>query len=68
NYYLAGVHVPHDVRQAAFHFQRGAELGEARAQYKLGTLYQQGAGVARDAERAADWFRRAYETLERRFR
>lgn len=36
-----------------------AEAGEARAQYHLGALYEEGHGVKRNAATAAGWYRRA---------
>ena len=42
-------------------FSRAADLGEAEAQYNLGTMFLSGVGVARDRERARECFRRAAE-------
>ncbi len=36
-----------------------AEGGDSQAQYALGRLYQQGRGVARDAQAAAGWYAKA---------
>lgn len=36
-----------------------AELGEARAQYRLADLYETGLGVARDFHEASKWYRQA---------
>ena len=38
-----------------------AEQGEARAQYKLGVMYDWGYGVTKDYGQAARWYRRAAE-------
>ena len=38
-----------------------AHAGDARAQNHLGTLYEDGEGVARDFDRAAFWYRKAAE-------
>ncbi|MFV1973112.1 MAG: tetratricopeptide repeat protein [Thiohalobacterales bacterium] len=38
-----------------------AELGDVEAQYNLGVMYDEGAGVDRDLASAADWYRRAAE-------
>jgi TPR repeat protein len=38
-----------------------AELGDAEAQYNLGVMYDEGAGVDRDLPLAAQWYRRAAE-------
>ncbi|MCD8303844.1 MAG: sel1 repeat family protein [Prevotellaceae bacterium] len=42
-------------------FRRGAENGEAKAQYCLGLSYEIGDGVGRDFEEAAKWYRKAAE-------
>jgi hypothetical protein len=36
-----------------------AELGDAEAQFNLGVLYDEGAGVERNLATAADWYRKA---------
>lgn len=38
-----------------------AELGDAEAQFNLGVLYDEGAGVVRNLATAADWYRKAAE-------
>jgi TPR repeat protein len=38
-----------------------AELGDVEAQFNLGVMYDQGAGVDRNLEKAADWYRKAAE-------
>ena len=38
-----------------------AELGDAEAQYNLGVLYDEGAGVEKDLASAAGWYRKAAE-------
>jgi TPR repeat protein len=38
-----------------------AELGDAEAQFNLGVLYDEGAGVERNLTTAADWYRKAAE-------
>jgi len=38
-----------------------AELGDAEAQYNLGVMYDQGASVDRDLDKAASWYRKAAE-------
>ena len=38
-----------------------AELGDAEAQFNLGVLYDEGAGVERNLATAADWYRKAAE-------
>jgi hypothetical protein len=41
-----------------------AQQGDARAQYNLGVLYLQGAGVPQDVRQAAQWFHRAAAQAE----
>lgn len=50
-----------DFAAAARAWRPLAERGEARAQYHLGLLYEEGRGVARDPATAAAWYRRAAE-------
>jgi uncharacterized protein len=38
-----------------------AELGDAEAQYNLGVMYDEGAGVDQDLAAAARWYRKAAE-------
>ena len=38
-----------------------AELGDAEAQYNLGVMYDEGAGVEQDLKAAAAWYRKAAE-------
>jgi TPR repeat protein len=38
-----------------------AELGDVEAQYNIGVLFDEGAGVDQDLSAAADWYRRAGE-------
>jgi TPR repeat protein len=38
-----------------------AELGDAEAQYNLGVMYDEGAGIGQDLARAAEWYRKAAE-------
>ncbi len=38
-----------------------AELGDAEAQYNIGVMFDEGAGVSQDLAAAADWYRRAGE-------
>jgi TPR repeat protein len=38
-----------------------AELGDVEAQYNLGVMYDEGAGMQRDLTAAADWYRKAAE-------
>ena len=36
-----------------------AELGDAEAQYNLGVMYDEGAGIEKDLVKAAAWYRKA---------
>jgi TPR repeat protein len=38
------------------HFERAAEGGHARAQYKLGRMYDYGLGVQQDRKKAFDYY------------
>ncbi|MGD2137780.1 MAG: tetratricopeptide repeat protein [Gammaproteobacteria bacterium] len=38
-----------------------AELGDVEAQFNLGVMFDEGAGVAQDLAAAADWYRKAAE-------
>lgn len=58
--YQKGDVVPRDFVQAAEWFRKAADLGNARAQFKLGTLYQQReSGLMQDDGQAAQWLRKA---------
>jgi TPR repeat protein len=60
--YQKGDVVPRDFVQAADWFRKAADLGNARAQFKLGTLYQQReSGLMQDDAQAARWLRKAAE-------
>jgi len=67
------VSVPADYQAGLYAYERAdyktayrewlslAEQGDARAQFELGTLYDDGKGVARDDAEAVKWYRRATE-------
>lgn len=48
-----------DYRVAARDLRVLAEKGEAKAQYRLGVLYDSGKGVKRDRAKAAHWYTKA---------
>jgi localization factor PodJL len=48
-----------DDAKAAYWYGRAAAQGLAPAQYRLGTLYERGKGVARDLKAALSWYERA---------
>lgn len=50
-----------DFAKAAAIWRPLAESGDRAAQFRLGTLYVEGRGVARDDAEAVNWFRRAAE-------
>ena len=50
---------PQDEAKAAYWYGRAAAQGLAPAQYRLGTLYERGKGVARDLKAALSWYERA---------
>ena len=47
---------PQDESRAAYWYGRAAVQGLAPAQYRLGTLYERGKGVARDFKAARSWY------------
>lgn len=49
-----------DFQQGLFNAQqRLAELGDAKAQYKLGVMYENGRGVKRDVDKAISWMKKS---------
>ena len=48
-----------DFSRAAEWFEKAARRGLAVAQYRLGTLYERGRGVTRDAKEALKWYEKA---------
>ena len=58
--YCSGVGVALDVKEGLSWYEKGAELGDGRAQFHLGGLYLHGAdGVQKDMPRAYMWLRLA---------
>jgi TPR repeat protein len=54
-----------ETREQKFaNMERLAEKGDARAQYNLGLMYEQGYGVTPDIKKAATWFEKAAEKGE----
>jgi localization factor PodJL len=51
--------VDQDFAKAAYWYGKAAASGNAPAQYRLGTLYERGKGVARDTNAALGWYERA---------
>jgi len=54
---LSGAHAQEDIDIAAL--QRGAASGDAQAQLNLGAAYDHGLGVARDVDKAIEWYKKA---------
>lgn len=50
-----------DLQKAAFWYHQAAEKENAVAQYRLGTLYEEGIGVAKNPRIAREWYIRAAE-------
>ena len=58
--YLNGADgVEQDFAKAAYWYGKASAAGNAPAQYRLGTLYERGKGVARDMNAALGWYERA---------
>ena len=60
---VAGAQTPTAPTEDAFFaaLRRGAEQGDAAAQWSLGTAYEFGQGVSKDYGQAATWYRKAAE-------
>jgi uncharacterized protein len=63
NYYLGNFYRGTSDKQknakALSWYSRAAEQGDTEAQFGLGTMYQSGWGVKKDAEKAVSWYRKA---------
>jgi localization factor PodJL len=58
--YLNGENgVPQDFAKAAYWYGKASAGGNAPAQYRLGTMYERGKGVARDMKAALGWYERS---------
>ena len=58
--YLNGENgVPQDFAKAAYWYGKAAAAGNAPGQYRLGTLYERGKGVAKDMNAALGWYERS---------
>jgi localization factor PodJL len=51
--------VKQDHAKAAYWYGKAASAGSAPAQYRLGTLYERGVGVAKDLKGALGWYERS---------
>ena len=52
---------PYDYAEARKWYRRAAERGDTSAQYRLGTMYEDGEGVPQDYAEARKWYRLAAE-------
>jgi uncharacterized protein len=59
--YAEGYGVEQDLAQAVALFRKGADQGNAQAQYNLGSIYAKGQGVPQDFVQALGWFSKAAE-------
>jgi len=57
--YLEGRGVPKDEKKAVEWFQKAAEQGMPKAQFRLGMMYAQGRGVPQDRAKADEWYKKA---------
>ncbi len=53
--------MPQDYAEAVKWSRKAAEQGNARAQFVLGTMYNNGQGVTQDYAEAVKWYRKAAE-------
>jgi TPR repeat protein len=61
NFYLLGQHVPKDAVVARGWYEKAAAQKQANAAHVLGQIYWNGDGVKRDIDRAAEFWRIAYD-------
>jgi TPR repeat protein len=59
NAYISGTGVPRDDQKAREWYEKAAAQGHARAQYKLGVIFERGYGVRRDVLLAREWYEKA---------
>ena len=55
-----------DLKEAVRAYRRAARLGSAEACFVLGDMYEAGLGVAKNVEKACDWYKRASVAGHRR--
>ena len=53
--------VPQDEAQTVAQYRNAAEQGDAKSQFNLGVMYEQGSGIIKDETQAVDWYRKAAE-------
>jgi TPR repeat protein len=56
---LLGVGLVADEREAVSWYRKAADLGQADAQYNLGSCYDAGVGVETDKVEAKSWYQKA---------
>jgi len=56
-----GQGVTQNYLEAAKWYRKGAEQGDAAAQFSLGSMYNEGKGVSQDYSEAIKWYRKAAE-------
>ena len=56
---MQGECVDQDPKKAIAWFEKAAEQGLQGAMTTIGMMYREGNGVARDEEKAREWFRKA---------
>jgi len=61
NMFQQGQGVTEDQRHALTYVEKAAELGDKRAQYKLGMAYESGIILKRNIEQAAYWLKKSAE-------
>jgi hypothetical protein len=54
--YYCGLHFEKDHKEAAKWYEKAAKMNHVNAQFSLGTLYENGEGVARNIEKAYYWY------------
>ena len=57
--FVPGVGVTANEREAVSWYRKAADLGQAEAQYNLGSCYDAGVGVETDKLEAKSWYQKA---------
>jgi len=65
-YYEGGNTAKKDMAKSFEYAKRGAELGNAELQLKVGHYYEEGKGVKKDYAKAAQWFQKALDNGDER--
>ena len=56
---MAGRGVNSNDYEAVSWFRKGADLGNAHAGFRLGSMYEQGRGVGKDLNEARFWYKKS---------